>query len=80
MNIDFKSRIKNKVFWVTLIPAVIILIQSVCAVFGFTVDLGDIGNNVLAVIESAFVVLAILGIVVDPTTSGISDGSKQNEK
>jgi phi LC3 family holin len=45
-------------------------------VFGFTIDLGDLGNRLLDVIESVFVVLAILGIVTDPTTKGISDSEQ----
>ena len=76
MKINWEVRIKNKVFWITLIPAVLLVLQSVAAVFGFTLDLGDLGNKLIAVVESLFVVLAILGIVTDPTTSGISDSSR----
>ena len=73
MNINWKVRIKNKAFWVALIPALILLVQGVAAVFGFTLDLGDLGNLILAVIEAAFLVLSILGIVNDPTTASLSD-------
>lgn len=76
MNINWKVRFSNKDFWMAIIPAVLILIQAIASVFGFTIDLGDIGNKLLAVVEAVFVVLAILGIIVDPTTKGISD-SKQ---
>ena len=76
MNINWKVRFSNKDFWVAIIPAFLILIQAIASVFGFTIDLGDIGNKLLAVVEAVFVVLAILGIIVDPTTKGISD-SKQ---
>ena len=73
MKINWKVRLKNKNFWITVIPAVLLLIQAVAAVFGFTLDLGDIGNKLITVVNSAFGVLAILGIVTDPTTNGISD-------
>lgn len=73
MNINWKVRIKNKAFWIALIPALVLLIQGVAAVFGFTLDLGDLGNRILAVIEAAFLVLSILGIVNDPTTATLSD-------
>lgn len=73
MQINWKVRIKNKNFWITLIPAVLLLAQVVLAVFGVVIDLGDIGNKLLAVVDAAFVVLSILGIVTDPTTSGVSD-------
>lgn len=75
-NINWLVRVKNKSFWIALIPAVLLLIQVVAAVFGITLDLGDLGNKLLAVVNAVFGVLAILGIVVDPTTSGITD-SKQ---
>lgn len=75
-NINWLVRIKNKQFWLTLIPAVLLLIQVVAAVFGFTIDLGDLGNKLLAVVNALFSVLAILGIVADPTTKGITDSAQ----
>ena len=75
MKINWIVRLKNKNFWITLIPAVLLLAQVVLAVFGVVIDLGDIGNKLLAVVDAAFVVLAILGIVTDPTTSGVSDSN-----
>lgn len=74
--INWTVRFKNKNFWLAVIPAVLLLIQTVAAVFGFTLDLGDIGNKLIAVVNAAFGVLVVLGVVVDPTTAGISD-SKQ---
>ena len=46
------------------------------AVFGYTLDFGDLGNKLLEVVNAVFAVLVILGIVSDPTTEGITD-SKQ---
>ena len=51
----------------------ILLVQVVAAVFGYTLDLGDLGNKLLAVVNAVFAVLSILGIVTDPTTAGIGD-------
>ncbi len=73
MNINWKVRIKNKNFWLAIIPAVLLLIQAVAAVFGYTLDLGDLGNKLIVVVNAIFVVLSILGIVTDPTTEGIAD-------
>lgn len=69
-------RLKNKNFWLTLIPAVLLLMQTVAAVFGFTLDFGELGNQLLAVVNAVFAVLVILGVVNDPTTEGMGD-SKQ---
>lgn len=71
--INWKVRIKNKVFWLSIIPAILLLVQSVAAVFGYTLDFADLTAKLVAVVEAAFVVLSIIGIVADPTTSGVSD-------
>lgn len=76
MNINWNVRFKNKAFWVAFIPAVLLLVQVVAAVFGFTLDLGDLGNRLLSVVNALFAVLALLGIVTDPTTSGVSDSTQ----
>lgn len=75
-NINWTVRIMNKTFWVTLIPALLLLVQVVAAVFGFTLNLGDMGNRLLDVVNALFAVLAILGIVTDPTTDGVSDSAQ----
>lgn len=73
MKINWKVRISNKLFWMTIIPAILLLIQAVASVFGFTLELGEIGDKLLTVVNAAFGVLAVLGIVSDPTTDGMSD-------
>lgn len=76
MNINWTVRIKNKTFWLSFIPAVLLLIQVVAAVFGYTLDLGELGDKLLAVVNALFAVLTILGIVTDPTTKGVSDSAQ----
>lgn len=74
--INWTVRIKNKNFWLAVIPAVLLLVQTVAAVFGYTLDLGDIGNRLIAVVNAVFGVLVVLGVVVDPTTAGVSDSNR----
>lgn len=74
--INWKVRIKNKSFWLALIPAVLLLIQAVAALFGFELDLDFLGERLLAVVNALFVVLTILGVVVDPTTQGVGDSER----
>lgn len=73
--INWAVRFKNKQFWISFVPAVLLLVQVVAAVFGFELDLGDLGNKLLDVVNALFAVLALLGIVTDPTTSGVSDST-----
>lgn len=76
MNINWKVRIKNKTFWLSLIPTVLVLIQLVLRTFGVEFDFGDVGNNLLAIVDTVFVLLGILGVVVDPTTAGVADSAQ----
>lgn len=74
--INWRVRFVNKQFWVSFIPAMLLLIQAVAELFGFALDLGDLGNKLLGVVNAIFVVLAILGVVTDPTTEGVGDSSR----
>ena len=76
MKINWRVRIKSKTFWLAVIPAVLLLIQAVAAVFGYTLDLGDLGNRLVDVVNTLFAVLTMIGVVTDPTTAGISDSQQ----
>lgn len=73
MKLNLKVRAKNKVFWVTLIPAVLLLVQLVLALFGITFNIEQLQGQIIAIVDVVFVILSTLGIVVDPTTKGIAD-------
>ena len=74
--INWKVRIRNKVFWLTLIPAVLLLAQSIASAAGVQLDLSDVQAKILLIVENLFALLAILGIVNDPTTAGIGDSEQ----
>lgn len=74
--INWKVRLRNKAFWLAFIPAVLLLAQTVAALFGFALNLGDIGDKLLAVVNAVFALLSILGVVVDPTTQGVGDSQR----
>ena len=74
--INWKVRLKNKQFWLALVPAVLLLAQAAAGVFGYALDLGGLGDKLLAVVNALFVVLSILGIVTDPTTRGVGDSAQ----
>ena len=76
MSINWKVRIKNKAFWVAIIPAALLLIQQVCAVVGVQLDFGDLQAQLVAIVGTVFTLLALLGIVADPTTAGMGDSEQ----
>ena len=62
MNInEWAKKIKKKSFWTVLIPAVLLVAQATAALFGYTIDLGTLGNKLLDLVDSIFTVLLILG-------------------
>ncbi len=74
--INWKVRIKNKAFWMAMIPALLLLAQQVCGMFGIELDIAGISEQLIAIIGTAFAILSLLGVVNDPTTSGMSDSSQ----
>ena len=76
MRINWTVRLKNKSFWLAIVPALLLLVQVIAGVFGFALDLGELGNKLLAVVNAVFGVLVILGVVVDPTTHGVGDSAR----
>lgn len=74
--INWKVRVLNKTFWLTLVPALALLLQTFLAVFNVRLELGETIDKLLVFINALFAVLMIIGIVNDPTTSGISDSTR----
>ena len=76
MKINWKVRVKNKLFWLAFIPAVLTLIGAIAALFGYQIETEAIGAQLTTIVEALFSVLVILGVVVDPTTKGLSDSER----
>lgn len=76
MTVNWKVRIRNKSFWLALIPAVLLLVQVCAAPFGYAWDFGVLNAQLAAIVNALFAVLAILGIVADPTTKGMGDSEQ----
>lgn len=73
MNINWKVRLKNKHFVLTLIPAIALLAQAFMAIFGVSLDLGEYSTRIISFVNVLFTVLTIVGVVNDPTTDGLTD-------
>lgn len=61
--INWTVRFKNKSFWLSFVPAVLLLAQVAAALFGFELELDGIAAR-------------LLGIVTDPTTAGVADSAQ----
>jgi phi LC3 family holin len=77
MSINWKVRLRNKTFWVVFIPAAVTLIYQACNLLGIVpkFEQQQVVNSVLTVVNG----LALMGIIVDPTTKGVSDSEQALE-
>ena len=76
MNINWKVRFCNPNFWLSLIPALFLLVQVCAAPFGYEWDFAVLNHQAAAIVNAVFGVLAILGVVNVPTTAGVSDSAR----
>lgn len=79
MKINWTVRLKNRAFWIAIIPALALLGKQVLELFGVNVDFTNVSKELLGIIETIFVILAIVGVITDPTTKGISDSERALE-
>ena len=71
MKINWKLRLKNKTTLTTLILAVIAIVYKILSLCGIVPAVAQ--GQVEEIAEMIIFILCILGIVVDPTTEGVSD-------
>lgn len=74
MNINWVLRLKNKVTLSTLIVLVITFVYQVLGIFGVV---PGVSQDMLIQLAGIIVnILAAFGVVVDPTTKGVSDSAR----
>lgn len=72
--INWKLRFQNKTTLTAIVMACIALVYQVCAMFGIAPRIAQ--SEVIEVLGMGINLLVLLGIVTDPTTSGISDSNQ----
>jgi phi LC3 family holin len=74
MKINWKVRLQHKQFWVSLIALLLVLANQIAGIF--YVDITIYNEQITAISETILSILGLLGIIIDPTTSGASDSSQ----
>lgn len=74
--INWKVRLKNKATLVALISGAFLLAQQILAMFGINWDYTALLQQITGAIGTVFTLLAILGVVTDPTTAGVTDSEQ----
>lgn len=76
MKINWGVRFKNKNFWIAAVPTALVLVQAVLALFGVDWQPEALSDKLLDIINTVFTMLAIMGVVNDPTTAGVGDSAQ----
>ena len=74
MNINWKLRFQNKVTLTAILLGVVALVYQVLGMVGIAPAITE--NEIVQVIAMVVDLLVLLGVVVDPTTSGASDSAQ----
>lgn len=74
--INWKVRLRNVNFWLTAIPAALLVVQALGALVGWQPELGGVQEKLLNLVNAVFGLMAILGVVNDPTTAGFQDSEQ----
>lgn len=74
--INWKVRVKNVYFWITIISAIFVLLATVLPLFGIDADLETAEDKITAIIRAVFSALAAIGVINDPTTAGLNDSNQ----
>lgn len=68
MKINWRVRLRNKTFWLTLVPSLVLLTQQV--------GLNWVPENWESIFSTVMAILTVVGVINDPTTAGITDSEQ----
>lgn len=71
LNINWRLRLKNKTSLVSLIACIVTFIYQILALLGIVPSITE--EVIMQLVSLLINILVTLGVVVDPTTSGIKD-------
>lgn len=74
MNINWKLRFQNKTTLTAIVLAFVALVYQVLSLIGIVPSVSE--SQIVEVVGMVINLLCLLGIVVDPTTSGITDSQQ----
>ncbi|MCY7902131.1 phage holin [Bacillus inaquosorum] len=72
--INWKVRLKKKTFLVAIFSSTLLFAQAIASAFGY--DLTVFGDELTEKFNALLTFLTAMGIIVDPTTQGISDSEQ----
>lgn len=74
MRINWKARFRNKAFIITFITLVIAFVYQILGLFGIVPSVSE--ESIVNIATMLVNILAFVGVIVDPTTSGVNDSER----
>lgn len=74
MKLNWKVRFRNKQFLASLVALILVFANQLAGMFGM--DITVYSDQITNITETVLMILALMGIVVDPTTEGMSDSER----
>lgn len=74
MKLNIKARLKNKTFLISMSVLIVSLVYRVLSLMDVFPSVSE--SEILELVSMAVNVLALVGVVVDPTTEGINDSER----
>ena len=74
--INWKVRFQSKVFVISLLGLIFLLVQQILTIFGIRWDYTILNEQLTQIINTVFLLLALIGVVKDPTTEGLLDSDQ----
>ena len=72
--INWKVRLKNKIWVASMISLIVGFVYEVLAMAGITPRVEQ--NEILALAKAVLQILGMIGVVQDPTTDGMGDSTR----
>lgn len=74
MKINWKARFKNKAFVITFVTLIVAFVYQMLGVFNVVPSVSE--ETVVNIITIVVNFLAMIGVMVDPTTDGFNDSDR----
>ena len=74
MKVNWKVRFRNKLWLSSFISAILAIVYTILDVLGIFPELSE--AHLSRLVEAVLLLLSLLGVIIDPTTVGVSDSNR----
>ena len=74
MKLNWKARFKNKTFVISFVTLIVAFVYQMLGLFGIVPSISE--SSIVNVVTIIINILATFGVLVDPTTNGVSDSDR----